>query len=190
MGTRDALIEALERLCQLHGGHKAVADEAGVSADYLWQILNGTPLPSGQPRGVGARLARKIDAKYPGWANMPSPVQAGPPPAPAASLAQAVEAVARAVASQPRTGRLQLQALLADLAASPEDRAETCEAIMRVMAPSMPYSYSLTWEEAAREVAAELGDAAIPARQFIELADENHGKSVRLQAIARKSATG
>lgn len=69
MQSRDVLVSALTALCEREGGYQAVAAEAHVSADNLWQILHGTLLPSGKPRSVGARLAAKLDAHYPGWMN-------------------------------------------------------------------------------------------------------------------------
>jgi len=50
----------------------AVADEIDVNDQTIWQIINGIKLPSGNPRGVGPRLQSKLDAGYPGWANLPS----------------------------------------------------------------------------------------------------------------------
>lgn len=70
MQSRDVLVNALAALCEREGGHQAVADAAHISADNLWQILHGTLLPSGKPRGIGSRLALKLDARYPGWMNL------------------------------------------------------------------------------------------------------------------------
>lgn len=63
----------LNRLKQLIAEYDtivAVAEAAGVSEKYLSQILNGTPLPSGNPRGVGDALATKLElgcGKTIGW---------------------------------------------------------------------------------------------------------------------------
>lgn len=70
MDSRDVLVGALRALCTREGGHKIVAAEAHVNPDNLWQILNNIPLPSGKPRGIGSRLAARLDARYPGWMNM------------------------------------------------------------------------------------------------------------------------
>lgn len=70
MTTRDHLIRKLKELCNTHGGPITVADEAKVSAENLKQIIAGTQLPSGQPRGVGPNLQRKLDARYPGWSGL------------------------------------------------------------------------------------------------------------------------
>jgi hypothetical protein len=69
MLPRDQLIAALKRLCEAHGGHVAVADAAGVNDQTIWQIISGTRLPSGEPRGVGPSVARRLEAAFPGWAS-------------------------------------------------------------------------------------------------------------------------
>lgn len=69
MDTPQQLVTALAALCEREGGHENVADKAGVSAPYLWQIVHGTLMPSGRPRGVGRRIAEKLDAAFPGWTN-------------------------------------------------------------------------------------------------------------------------
>lgn len=68
MTPKEHLIHRLKVLCGASGGAEAVADQAGISADNLKQILAGTTLPSGAPRGVGPSIQRKLDAAYPGWA--------------------------------------------------------------------------------------------------------------------------
>lgn len=67
MTLEDQLKSALAKLCQQNGSVEAVADKAGVSADNLKQILAGTKLPSGQPRGIGPTVRRKLETAYPGW---------------------------------------------------------------------------------------------------------------------------
>lgn len=66
MTPKQKLIEALKRLCAKHTV-EAVAEKAGVSAENLQQIVKGTKLPKGEPRGVGPTLQRKLSAVYPGW---------------------------------------------------------------------------------------------------------------------------
>jgi phage repressor protein C with HTH and peptisase S24 domain len=63
----DPLVEALRRLCDDEGGPDAVAARAGVSAEYLTQILKGVQLPSGNPRRLGSRLREKLTSVYPEW---------------------------------------------------------------------------------------------------------------------------
>ena len=53
------LIEALRRLCAVHGV-LVVADTIGANDQTLKQILVGTKLPSGEPRGVGPNLQRRL----------------------------------------------------------------------------------------------------------------------------------
>ncbi len=67
MDSKDYLRTALERLCEAEGGYKAVADKAKVSPDNLWQVLNGTPLPSGKPRSIGIVVREKITKAFPNW---------------------------------------------------------------------------------------------------------------------------
>lgn len=69
MIPKDRLIAALRHLCAEEGGPRGVAMEIGASAENLSQILAGTLLPSGAPRGVGPGLQRKLERRYPGWAN-------------------------------------------------------------------------------------------------------------------------
>jgi hypothetical protein len=77
--SSDPFVQALASLCERHGGHKAVAQRIGVSAENLWQILNGIRLPSGNPRGVGPRLRAAIASTYPDWLER-HPVAVGDPP--------------------------------------------------------------------------------------------------------------
>ena len=70
MDAKDSMVKALEALCEREGGYKTVASVAHISPDNLWQILNGTKLPSGKPRGIGPELRRKLDRHYPGWSGM------------------------------------------------------------------------------------------------------------------------
>lgn len=67
MKAIDPVVEALVALCQREGGHKIVASEAHISPDNLWQIVNGTMLPSGKPRGVGPDVRRRLTSRYPEW---------------------------------------------------------------------------------------------------------------------------
>jgi hypothetical protein len=67
MTAKDRLIEALKALCAREGGPTAVADEIGANDQTLKQIIAGTKLPSGRPRGVGPDLQRRLERRYPGW---------------------------------------------------------------------------------------------------------------------------
>lgn len=66
MTPKERLIDGLRRLCDAHGV-EGVADTIQASAEGLRQILRGTLLPSGEPRGVGPTVAKKLSAAFPGW---------------------------------------------------------------------------------------------------------------------------
>ncbi|GAB3358978.1 MULTISPECIES: S24 family peptidase [Giesbergeria] len=63
----DPSVDALKHLCQKVGGHKMLALEIGVNDQTIYQIVSGVKLPSGNPKGVGPTLRRKIEAHYPNW---------------------------------------------------------------------------------------------------------------------------
>ena len=67
MEQKDLLIESLITLCKREGGHQFVADKTRVSAHGLWQIIHRVKLPSGNPRGVGPKLRKKLNEAYPHW---------------------------------------------------------------------------------------------------------------------------
>lgn len=73
MTPKQQLIEAFKALCEREGGHVNVADEIGANEQNLWQILAGIKLPSGEPRGIGPNLQRKLEERYPGWSNYTRP---------------------------------------------------------------------------------------------------------------------
>lgn len=77
MSTREHLIQSLKTLCNENGGYKAVADRAGVDDQSLYQIISGVRLPSGNPKGVGPTIQRKLDTAFPGWADMSANTLAG-----------------------------------------------------------------------------------------------------------------
>lgn len=77
MTPKEHLIDCVKALCSAHGGPDAVGEAAGISPENLKQIVAGTKLPSGSPRGVGPALQRKLDAAFPGW----SKLAAAPPSA-------------------------------------------------------------------------------------------------------------
>lgn len=70
---KEHLIECLKILCAREGGCQAVAEQSGVNADYLWQIVAGIKLPSGEPRGVGPRVGKRLTKAFPGWAYLIDP---------------------------------------------------------------------------------------------------------------------
>lgn len=67
MSAVDIYVEALRRLCETHGGAEKVAAAADLSLGNMKQILAGTLLPSGNPRGVGPGLRKRLTEVFPGW---------------------------------------------------------------------------------------------------------------------------
>lgn len=67
MTPKEHLIASLKALCEREGGYVAVADEIKANDQSIWQIINGVKLPSGEPRGVGPSLQKKLSERYPGW---------------------------------------------------------------------------------------------------------------------------
>lgn len=51
----DPLIAAFRRLCDTHGGFKAIAARIDVNDQSLYQVYVGVKLPSGRAKGVGGR---------------------------------------------------------------------------------------------------------------------------------------
>lgn len=67
---KDPDVEALRRLVASKGGHTAVADAIDASDQTIYQIVSGQLLPSGNPKGVGPSLRKRLDAKFPGWRSL------------------------------------------------------------------------------------------------------------------------
>jgi hypothetical protein len=70
MGRKETDVLALIALCEAEGGPYAVGEAAGVSGANLWQITKATPLPSGEPKGIGKYTADKLTAAFPGWRDL------------------------------------------------------------------------------------------------------------------------
>ena len=70
MAHLDPLVDSLIALCKREGGHDAVAEKIRVNAHGLYQIIHGTPLPSGNPRGVSTAMRKKLSEHYPNWLAM------------------------------------------------------------------------------------------------------------------------
>ena len=66
----DKYVRALIKLCEARGGHVKVAEAIESSAATIQQIITGVALPSGNPRGVGPNLRRRLEEAYPGWADV------------------------------------------------------------------------------------------------------------------------
>ena len=69
----DKFAKALRKLCETHGGHVKVAHEIEANPQTIHQIISGVKLPSGNPRGVGPNLRKRLDAAYPGWSDVETP---------------------------------------------------------------------------------------------------------------------
>lgn len=67
MSVKLSLVAKLKALCEREGGVDAVSIATGLSAESLKQVLAGTKLPSGNPRGLGPKSLDAIEAAYPGW---------------------------------------------------------------------------------------------------------------------------
>ncbi len=63
MRTKSNRVENFRALVKDRSLHD-VASEVGSSYQNLWQILGGTKLPSGLTRGIGDKLARKIEVAF------------------------------------------------------------------------------------------------------------------------------
>ncbi len=141
MSLREHLIESLRHLCQREGGHKAVADRAGLDDQSIYQILTGVKLPSGNAKGVGPTMQRKLDAAFPGWAA--SAV------APSSSSPGANEDAASYGGAWPFR-RLRYS----DLASVPADRRDLLESAMLATIAGM--SRPDRWRAIAHELAAHM----------------------------------
>lgn len=65
----DKFAIALKNLCNAQGGHVKVASAIEANPQTVHQIISGVRLPSGNPRGVGPNLRKRLDAAFPGWAD-------------------------------------------------------------------------------------------------------------------------
>jgi hypothetical protein len=68
--VKEQLRLALAALCAREGGHDLVADATGLSAGNLQQIISGTKLKSGRPRGIGPKTLQVLEDRFPGWENL------------------------------------------------------------------------------------------------------------------------
>lgn len=68
----DHLITCLKRLCTRFDpaplkGRYAVAKKAGLSEQYLYQIIDGKPMANGAARSIGKVAREKITHAFPDW---------------------------------------------------------------------------------------------------------------------------
>lgn len=74
MRIKETRLLNLRILVDELGGITQVANASGLSQKYLSQVINGHPLPSGKPRGIGDAAARKLEegcGKADGWMDAP-----------------------------------------------------------------------------------------------------------------------
>ena len=69
----DKFAKALRKLCETHGGHVKIAHQIDANPQTVHQIISGVKLPSGNPRGVGPNLRKRLDSHYPGWSDVEMP---------------------------------------------------------------------------------------------------------------------
>jgi len=127
MTPKEQLVEALRVLCRQEGGYVPVADKIGVNDQTLHQIARGVKLPSGEPKGVGPTLQKKLEAHYPGWSQLREPHRGGSrvrqesPPYVATSLDAAVQAIARHLERLTPTRRAELLQVFTLLIEHPDE---------------------------------------------------------------------
>lgn len=180
-GVKELRLKNLKSLAESRQWRPAdFVREVGKSPSYWSDMLRGA-------KGFGEDVAREIEEalQLPRfWLDTERGRDEAPPQP--QGLAGALDTIARAVAKLSKLDRRQLAPLLSLLAEEPEMRAETCKSIMRWLAPAEAYEYRLTWEEAAREVVAELGNKKISPVELLALIDEDHRLEVKPQVVAGK----
>lgn len=139
MSPRDVFVRALRSLCDAEGGPEKVADEAGVSAENLRQILAGTLLPSGRPRGVGPAVQRKLDERYPGWWQLGE--LAKPPP----TLNQAIPVVLEALSRLSALRWKAIQVTLGQVVGHPEMRDDVANEVIALLSAPLQSTGLLDW---------------------------------------------
>lgn len=65
----DKFAQAMKKLCEAQGGHVKVAEAIEANPQTIHQIISGVKLPSGNPRGVGPNLRKRLDRAFPGWSD-------------------------------------------------------------------------------------------------------------------------
>lgn len=78
MNTKTQLIECFRALCELHGVD-AIASKTHSNVEGMKQIQRGLKLASGEPRGVGPELQKRLDKHYPGWTSLAQSQATAPP---------------------------------------------------------------------------------------------------------------
>lgn len=63
----DPDVIALQALCRRVGGHQALAAVIDMNDQSIYQIITGVKLKSGNRKGVGPTLRKRLNETYPGW---------------------------------------------------------------------------------------------------------------------------
>lgn len=79
MTPKERLIERFKALCEKHGVD-FVAGKIHSSPDSLKQVIAGTKLPSGKPRGIGPDIQQRLEKAFPGWSELEPGERAHAPP--------------------------------------------------------------------------------------------------------------
>ncbi len=69
VNTKDRLIACFRRLCETHGV-ETIAEKTHSNVEGMRQIQRGRKLASGEPRGVGPTIQKRLDKHYPGWSSL------------------------------------------------------------------------------------------------------------------------
>jgi len=78
VNTKTQLIECFRALCELHGVD-VIASKTHSNVEGMKQIQRGLKLASGEPRGVGPELQKRLDKHYPGWTSLAQSQATAPP---------------------------------------------------------------------------------------------------------------
>lgn len=170
MDSRDAFVEGLRRLVgNTTGGLTEVAERAGVSEDNLKQILAGTRLKSGRPRGMGPNLRNRLDEAFPGWWQrvVPTPQQTAPKP-----LKDTLIDLATYLARSDDLTRKAVTPLLDRLVTNPEEAGRIAPRVEALLAaePAAPYVATLGAEQERQREQEMLRHAGERSRKLREAA--------------------
>lgn len=180
-GVKELRLKNLLDLVGQRGWKPAdLVREVGKSPSYWSDMLRGA-------KGFGEAVAREIEDEL-GlprfWLDTDHERGEAPPVRAAASLGDMLTELARQIAKRPEIERQMLASVLPRLATAPGVREETCAYIMRLLEPGNDFQYTMTWEEAARAGAVELGEAKVTAGEFIAKVDKDQGKNIKTAMVA------
>ena len=133
-------------LANEHGGPAGIADDCGVSADAIDQVIKGTLLPpkrdgSRNPKGLGDDAARKIEDGYKlgrGWFDADDLQQTLPPAPVADDLFVALTVISEVIKPASKLARLALVPMFTVLAMEPEQVHEVAQQMRALLPPPPP----------------------------------------------------